>query len=109
MSRDLRLFVLQKHSLQPHVLVGNLSSTVPVSPTETVESLTEIVRGLLKSHSEFGSWGEDVEDIEFVVHRVSLQHTPSNPLPPQPVFRVVTPETPGESSFGGDGKRWPAG
>ena len=68
MNREFRLFVLQKHSPRSHTYVGDLQLAVDTPSTKTVESLAEAVRDYIKSHPELKSWGNDVYDIDFVVH-----------------------------------------
>jgi len=80
MDEGIRMFVLQKHSARFHTYVGDLKPAPNTPPTRTVESLTETVRHYIKSRPELKSWGEDVDDIDFVVHKVRRQQTPSKPL-----------------------------
>ena len=71
-----RLFVLQKHSPQSHTYMGDVRRAVDRNSTETVESLAETIRDYLKSRSDLKSWGEDVDDVDFAVHRVRRYQTP---------------------------------
>jgi hypothetical protein len=41
-----------------------------------VESLTETIQQYIKPRPELKSWGEDIDDIDFVVHQVRRQQTP---------------------------------
>jgi len=83
MSQEFHLFVLQKLSPQSNTFVGELVPTVDVSLTGTLGLLKEAVRGHVKSLQKFKSWGEDVDRINFVVHKVrrrSFQQLSSKPL-----------------------------
>ncbi|KAF9648215.1 hypothetical protein BDM02DRAFT_2331371 [Thelephora ganbajun] len=80
MSREFRLFVLQEHSPQSHTYVGSLQHTVNVPSTKTVGLLAETVRRYIKSCPELKSWGEDVDEIDFVVRQVRRQQIPIEPL-----------------------------
>jgi len=85
------MFVLQKHSAQSHTYVGDLKPA-PNTPG-TVESLIETVRHYIKSRPELKSWGEDVDDINFAVHKVRRQQTPLKPLNRGFVRPVATGDT----------------
>jgi len=80
MSRESRLFVLQKHSPRSHTYVGDFRHAVDMRSTITVESLAEAVRRYIKSRPELKSWGKDVDGIGFVVHQVRRQQIPVEPL-----------------------------
>jgi len=64
------LSILQELSPQSHVYIGELQRVVDVSSMKTVETLEDAVRGHLKSCREFKFWGEGVNPIDFVIHKV---------------------------------------
>jgi len=70
MSKTFHSFVLQKFSPQSHVYIGKLQHVVDAPSTRTMELLEEAVRGHIKSRQEFNSWGENVDNIDFVVYEV---------------------------------------
>ena len=70
MSKTFRLSIFQKLLPQSHAHIGELQHVVDAPSTRTVELLEEAVRGHIKSRQEFNSWGEDVDEIDFVVYKV---------------------------------------
>ena len=106
---ELRLFVLQKHSPHSYTYVGDLRHTAAMPSTEMLGSLTDIVRHHIKLDPEFEFWGEDIDDIDFVVHRVRRQYPPLNFFD----CSFVWSATPGltktdETTAGGHSQVWQA-
>ena len=70
MIQVFNLFVFQRLSPQSHVHIGDLRPTADALSTGTLELLTEAVRGYVKSCQKFKAWGDDVDGIDFVAHKV---------------------------------------
>jgi len=79
MGQEFRSSVSQKHPPQSHTYVGDLQHVVDMQSTKTVEHLAETVRDYIRSRPDIKSWGDNIDDIDFVVHEVRRGQTPIEP------------------------------
>jgi hypothetical protein len=75
--------VLGKHSPQSHTYVGDHRFKVDVDApaTKTVQSLEKFAQDYIKSLPKYKSWGDDVDDLCFVVHLNPINHGLTPPPP----------------------------
>jgi hypothetical protein len=75
-SMPLKILLVVLHGnppVSPLAYAGKLDHTTEQPSTDTVGSLTTVIRDYIKSQKGWGHWSEDIDNIEFSVYQVWYQ------------------------------------